>query len=115
MRPGPGIEQNRNDGEIDLGPGGFGRVGSRSDQSGAIHPTGREMPPAAVAGNRKVRIAASSDIDDAANGLIHTGGNQPEMPRFTTLGNRKDDAAALAYSGGGQQFRRLVSRRGHGP
>ena len=114
-RPGPGIEQDRDDREIDPGPRRLGRVGAGRDQRRAIDPAGREMPPAAVIGHVEIGIAPSRDVDDAADRLLQPRQNEPKMPGLATLGSGKDDAAALAHGRRGQQFRRLRQSSRHGP
>ena len=111
----PGIDEDRDDGEIDPRSSRLVRVGPGRDQRRAVDPSGREMPPSAVVGDVEIGIAPPRDFDDAADRLLKTRDNEPKMPGLAALGSGKDYAAAVSDGRRGQQFRRVVSRRAHDP
>lgn len=102
LRPGSGIEQNGDDGQIDTGACRFGRIGARSHKRPAVDPASREVPPPAVIWHGEIRIAQSRDVEDAPDRLIQPRHNKPKMPGLAMLGRSKDDAASLPYGSRGQ-------------
>ena len=111
----PGIEENRDDGEIDPGPSRFGPVGPGRDLRRSVDPSGREMPPSAVVRHVEIGIAPSGDVGDAADRLLQPRHDDPKLAGLATFGSGKYDAAAISDGRRGQQFRGFVSRREHDP
>ena len=111
----PGIEEHRDDGEIDPGPSRLVLVGPGRDLRCAVDPSGREMPPSAVVGHVEIGVAPSRDLDDAADCLVQPGNYEPEMLGLATLGSGKNNPAAVSDGRRGQQLRRFVNRREHDP
>ena len=60
-RPGAGVEQHRDDRQIEPGARRFRRIGAGCDEARAIDAAGREMPPAAVERHGEIGIAAARD------------------------------------------------------
>ena len=113
--PRSGIEQDRDNGQIDAGSSPLSCVRLRSYERGTVNPANREMPPAAVVRDREVGVAPPRDVEDAAGGLVHPCRNDPEMRRHAALGGLQYKSAALADGGRGQQFRSFLTRREHDP
>ena len=111
---GAGIEQNRDDDEIDLRSRPLRGIRARGDEGGAIDATDRKMPPAAVIGHAQVGIPPSGDCRDAVGGFIKPVEVESEMPGGVAHGRPIDEGAAFAHGGGAEQRRRWrLIRREH--
>ncbi len=114
----PGIEQDRDEGEIDACPRPLGRIGIGCDQRRAVDAARRKMTPAAVIGDGKVGMAPPGDRRNPVRGRLEPGNIEPEMRGLAPTGRGKDDFAALAHRRSAQQRHlrsRIVIRRAHGP
>jgi hypothetical protein len=105
-RPGAGVEQHRDDGEIELGARPLGRIGP-GDNGGALGPevaaADRKMAPARMEGDLQIGIVGADHRRDQIRGRLETSQIDAPVDKPAIQAGVEQLVRPLADGGGAQQ------------